>query len=506
MKDPVDASPTPPQDSKFRRFSPAALVRYLRLRSRRSLAIFVTVAQIIGALTSVQAIMETRTSQGAIAWAISLNMFPYLAVPAYWVFGHSKFDRYIEMRREHRESVNPPIADFRTAAGAQDFVVSLEGSENTLMRNLFRVPATRGNAVELLIDGDEFFPSMIEGIESAESYLLVQFYIVRDDKIGQRFKKALLDAQARGVRVHFLIDEVGSYDLPDTYLDELRTGGVEIYSFNQRSGLTNRFDLNFRNHRKVVIADGRHAWVGGANIGDEYNGEHETLTPWRDTVVKVTGPAVQTIQFPFLEDWLWATGNELELDWDPVADPGGGDLQVLTVPTGPADPFETCGLYFHHLINRAEERIWIASPYFVPDEQTVSALKLAALRGVEVRILIPEETDSRLVDLSSWAYAPPLLRAGVELYRHERGFTHQKVVLVDDDLATVGSANFDNRSFRLNFELTIEIRDVAFATQVAGMLKSDFADSRLVAEGELEGRSFLHRFKVRASNLLAPVQ
>jgi len=374
------------------------------------------------------------------------------------------------------------------------------------MKRLLRVPATRGNAVELLIDGDEIFPSLFAGIDKAESYLLLQFYIVRDDAIGQRLMADLLAARARGVRIHFIIDEVGSHDLPDAYLDELRVAGVEIVPFNRRSGLTNRFQLNFRNHRKVVIADGRHAWVGGVNIGDEYDDGHETLTPWRDTMVKLTGPAVQALQFPYLEDWFWATEELLDLDWDPVADPAGGDLTVLAVPTGPADPFETCGLYFHDLINRAERRVWIASPYFVPDEQTVSALKLAALRGVEVRILIPEKTDSWHLDLSSWSYAPGLLRAGVKLYRHERGFMHQKVVLVDDDLATVGSANFDNRSFRLNFEITMEVRNADFATKVEQMLVSDFGDARLVAEGELEKQSFLYRFGVKASNLLAPVQ
>lgn len=476
------------------------------MRSRRFIALFITLAQIVGALTSVQAVMETRTSQGAIAWAISLNTFPYLAVPAYWVFGRNKFDRYVEMRREHLGSISPLIDDFLDNAARSGVLTSPPIPDHDLADTLLRVPATRGNAVELLIDGEEFFPSILQGIDEAESYLLVQFYIVRDDEIGQRIKNALLAAAARGVRVYFLVDEVGSYDLPDAYYDELDAGGVEIFPFNKRSGLTNRFQLNFRNHRKIVIADGRHAWVGGANIGDEYYGRHETLTPWRDTVVRITGPAVQTIQVPFLEDWLWATGDVLELDWNPAVAPAGSDLTVLTVPTGPADSFETCGLYFHHLINRAKKRVWIASPYFVPDEQTVSALKLAALRGVEVRLLVPEKTDSLLVDLSSRAYAPALLRAGVEMHRHERGFMHQKVMLIDDDLATVGSANFDNRSFRLNFEITIEIRDAGFAAQVERMLEADFADSRLVAQGELESRSFLYRFGVRASNLLAPVQ
>lgn len=505
MQDSLDSPSSPSPVSKSHRLSPSLLLRYLRMRSRRFLAVVVVIAQIVGALTSVQAVMETRTSQGAIAWAISLNTFPYLAVPAYWVFGRTKFDRYVETSRKNLGSINPIVAEFTERAEAEGFLSSSGSADEIITRKLLRVPLTRGNAVELLVDGEEIFPSLFEGIDAAESYLALQFYIVRDDNIGRRLKKALVAASARGVKVYFIIDEVGSHHLPDSYFDELRAAGVAIVPFNRRSGLTNRFQLNFRNHRKLVIADGRHAWVGGINIGDEYDHGHKTLTPWRDTMAKVTGPSVQAVQFPFVEDWLWATGDLLEFDWDPVAAPDE-NLPVLVIPTGPADPFETCGLYFHALINRAKSRIWIATPYFVPDEQTVSALKLAALRGVEVRILVPETTDSALVDLSSRSYSPPLLRAGVKIYRHERGFMHQKVVLVDDNIATVGSANFDNRSFRLNFELTLEIRDADFASRVEKMLEADFEDSRLITTEEWENQTFLRRFLVRASNLLAPVQ
>lgn len=477
---------------------------YLARRKKRYLALFITVSHIVGALTSVQAVMRTRTSQGAIAWAISLNTFPYIAVPAYWVFGRSKFDGYAKKRQVGAERANPVIKDFVRLA-AQDGLL-LEDENDALVERLAKLPTTVGNDVELLIDGDEIFPSIFSGIAAAESYVLVQFYIVRNDQVGKKLKEALLAARSRLVNVRFIYDEIGSHALSPDYFGDLRDAGVEVVPFNSSKGIGNRFQINFRNHRKMLVVDGNAAWVGGVNIGDEYNGGHETLKPWRDTMVKVRGPAVQAIQVSFLEDWFWATQRLLELNWVPQRAESGADMAVLCVPSGPADQFETCALFFLHLINSAKERIWIATPYFVPDEQIVSALKLAALRGVDVRVIMPDASDSNMLDLSGWSFADRLIDAGVRIHRHEAGFMHQKVILVDRDLATVGSANFDNRSFRLNFEITLKIRDEAFAGKIEKMLLDDLEESRLVTSGEVAKRSFPFRLGVRASSLLAPIQ
>ncbi len=478
---------------------------YMRKRRKRFTLLFLFVAHTLGALSSVQAIMTTRTSQGAIAWAVSLNTFPYVAVPAYWIFGRSKFEGYVDQRRGNEAQDAPVIGEFiRTAT--RDGLVAQTHTANQVLTRLARLPATSGNDVELLRDGDAIFPSMLEGIDRARTYVLVQFYIVRDDDLGKRLKQRLLAARARGVRVSFIYDEIGSAGLPDSYVDELRGAGAEMLDFNSMKGITNRFQLNFRNHRKIVVTDGRVAWVGGANIGDEYTSGHKKMTPLHDTAVKVTGPVVQAIQVSFGEDWFWASGKRLDLDWTPEPAPGGANKTVLCLPSGPADRLETCTLYFLHLINSATTRLWISSPYFVPDEQIVSALKLAALRGVDVRILMPDKGDSALIDLSGWAYVPQLEAIGVRIYRHTRGFLHQKVILVDADRATVGTANFDNRSFRLNFEITLEVRDRSFADQVAAMLEKDFGDSRLVRPGEPDDRGYLFRFGVRAASLLAPIQ
>ncbi len=477
----------------------------LSVRRKYSISLLV-IAHTLGALTSIQAIMSTRTSQGAIAWAISLNTIPYIAVPAYWVFGSSRFDGYVDQRRKNEAQGIPIVDQFVQEATEGGFIATTPSTNDALVTRLTRIPTTRGNSVKLLRDGDAIFSSILDGIDQAEEYVLVQYYIVRDDDLGRRLKRHLLEAVARGVKVRFIYDEIGSTGLPDSYVKELRDAGAEVFAFNQRSGLTNRFQLNFRNHRKIVVADGRSTWVGGANIGDEYTSGFKKAPNLHDTIVKVTGPAVQSVQVSFSEDWLWASGETLDLEWSPRKAPGGDDVTVRCVPSGPADRLETFTLYVLHLIQSSKSRLWISTPYFVPDEQIVSALKLASMRGVDVRILIPDKSDSQMVDLSGWAHVERLLDCGVEFHRHAPGFLHQKVILIDSDLATVGTANFDNRSFRLNFEITMEIRDPTFAAEVAAMLEKDFGNSRLVAKGELAERGFLFSFGVRSSSLLAPIQ
>ncbi|NQX01568.1 cardiolipin synthase [bacterium] len=490
---------------RFPRLADAA--SYLRKRKKRFVALFLVIAHIAGALTSVRAIMTVRTSQGAVAWAVALNTFPYLAVPAYWVFGHKRFDGDLIRRRGGHEKSGPILSGFdETIAKKSLLAPGHDEVGNRLRQRLARLPATTGNDVELLRNGDAIFPSIFDGIDGAKHYILVQFYIVRNDALGIQLKQHLLSAVKRGVKVHFVYDEIGSQKLPDSHIEEMTRAGVEMLPFNTMKGLTNRFQLNFRNHRKTVITDGRAAWVGGMNIGDEYNGSHEELSPWHDTAVKVTGPAVQTIQFAFLEDWLWASDRLLNLQWEPEAAPSGARKSVLCLATGPADPVETATLYFLQHINSATRRLWISSPYFVPDEQIISALELAALRGVEIRILVPDKTDDALVNLSGWAFVERLGRVGVKFYRHTDGFMHQKVTLVDSALATVGTSNFDNRSFRLNFEMTLEVRDEAFAREVATLLENDFARSRAVDPMEVTHRGFLFKLKVRAAHLLSPIQ
>jgi cardiolipin synthase len=264
--------------------------------------------------------------------------------------------------------------------------------------------------------------------------------------------------------------------------------------------------LNFRNHRKVVVVDGRAAWIGGHNVGDEYLGRDPRFGRWRDTHLRIEGPAALAVQVSFAEDWHWATNQTIpDLVWNPTP-AGEGDTTVLIVPTGPADKLETAGLMFTHAINSAHTRIWIASPYFVPDDAVLAALQLAGLRGVDVRILIPDRPDHLLVYLAAFSYFDEASETGVRFYRYTDGFLHQKVMLIDDQVATVGTANFDNRSFRLNFEITGVVADAAFAAQVERMLTEDFAHAREMTEADVSKRSFWFKLGTRIARLTSPVQ
>jgi len=469
------------------------------------LAIAALVFHILGFLSSIDAVMSTRTSQGAIAWAVVLNTFPYVAVPAYWILGRSKFQGYVTARQQGHLKIQGLAEQVKTY---EEQFVSGFGAESPATRaaeRLAEIPTLTQNKAELLIDGEATFASIFEGIEGARDYVLVQFFIVKDDGLGRELQTRLIAKAKEGVRVFFLYDEVGSHKLPKSYTNELREAGVEAYDFHTRKGPRNRFQINFRNHRKIVIVDGAAAWIGGHNVGDEYLGKDPKIGAWRDTHMKIEGPAVQAVQLAFVEDWHWAAETVPELNWAPTAHPDG-DMQMLIVPTGPADSLETAGLMFVHAINSARDRIWIASPYFVPDEAVMAALQLAGLRGVDVRIMIPDKPDHLMVYLAAFSYFRDASATGVRFYRYTEGFLHQKTMIVDDLVAAVGTANFDNRSFRLNFEITGFVADSAFAVGVEKMFLDDFARSREMAPADYEDRPFWFRLAVQLARLTAPVQ
>lgn len=476
----------------------------MKKRSKLLFALFI-ILHIAGFLTSIRAIVDVRTSQGAIAWAISLNTFPSISLPAYWILGNSKFSGYVTARKAEVVEAQPIMRQLM-----DDFIkYGLREEENTpralLIQRLAKMPFTKGNTAKLLIDGEETFDAIFKGIESAKKYILVQYYILKEDELGIKLQNALIKKAQEGVICLVIYDEIGS-SLSKKYREAFENAGIRIYAFNTRQGKGNRFQINFRNHRKIVIADGEVAYVGGLNVGNEYLGLDPQMSPWRDTHVEVRGPVVQAVQLSFAEDWYWASKEGMpQLNWSPKQVPGG-NVTALSLPTGPADKFETATLFFLDMINAAEKRLWVASPYFVPDEQIVSALQIAALKGVDVRVIIPRNPDNILVGLSAYSYLPELERAGVKVYKYNEGFMHQKVVLVDDDTSAIGTANFDNRSFRLNFEITMAMRDKDFGKQVEKMLLDDLSRSTRVSAAVYTQSHFLFRLAVSVSRLMAPLQ
>jgi len=462
----------------------------------------------LGVVAAIHAVFTVRTAQGAIAWAISLLFMPYLTLLPYLVFGRSRFDAYIQARRQADYQMHRAMAelDWRPWVQEAQAAHASEAWQNLrVLARLGRQPPLANNRVRLLIDGQAAFAAIFEAIAQAREVILVQFFIVRDDRVGRRLHNLLLERAANGVRVFFLYDRVGCHALPRHYVQHLREGGVAVHAFSAsaHSGLLNRFQLNFRNHRKLVVVDGVRGFLGGLNVGDEYLGREPRLSPWRDTHLELSGPVLACLQESFAEDWFWVCRQlpPLLLPKQYAAD--GVLCQV--VGSGPADAQETGSLQFVAAINTARRRIWLASPYFVPDESVFAALRLAALRGVEVRLLLPARPDHRVVYAASSLYAFEALDAGIRVFRYQPGFMHQKVMLVDDEVASVGSANLDNRSFRLNFELTLFTVDAAFAGEVERMLSIDFSRSRELDRDESRRAHRLNRLGMRVARLISPI-
>lgn len=460
----------------------------------------------LAALACIYRILLTyRTAQGALAWIIALVGLPYITVPLFLLIGRYRFGGYVKARRMGNKAVSKLLDQFENQSTS---ILNPDqehfSDELQVLCKLGRQPFTSGNHCTLLKDGEATFQALFDAMEEARHYILLEFYIVRSDRVGRRIKSILERKLAQGVEVWLLYDDIGSVFLSRRWINELSAAGARIASFGAGNLRTRRFQINFRNHRKLLVCDGHVGFVGGINLGDEYLGTAMDQEPWRDSHCRIEGPAVTGLQLAWLEDWNWASSIRPELDWTPMSNPPGHD-EVLILPTGPADTWETCSLFFLNCINNARSRIWIASPYFVPDFQIMNALQLAALRGVDVRILIPEKADSQLIRIAAYSYLVQACQAGIGIYRYQPGFMHQKVILVDDRYAAIGTANLDNRSMRLNFEITAVTTSRHFIEDVEAMLTDDLGNARLMTEGDYSDRSILFRLGCRAVRLLGPL-
>jgi cardiolipin synthase len=456
-----------------------------------------------GIYFAIQAVMISRTPQASIGWGLALVICPYVAIPLFLVFGESKFSGYTLAGQNRHEELEAGLRQAQRALTPfRSSFLSKYSDAERLGISLRGLPPTNGNACRLLIDGKETFRTIFQAIETARGYVIVQFYIVHDDGLGRELKDRLLAASRRGVRCWLLYDSVGSKGLTDAYLSELRDVGVSVQAFVTNRQFGRQFQINFRNHRKLVIVDGKVAFFGGLNAGDEYLGLG-VLGSWRDTHIQVEGPAVMALQVSFQEDWYYACKEVPDIPFEPRV---AGEQTVLAFASGPTESWNLTAAIYAEIIHDVRKRLWIASPYFVPDPMLRTAIGHAALRGVDVRIILPQKPDHLLPWLSSYTFYPLMREAGVKIWRYQRGFMHQKVLLADDDLAIVGSANLDFRSFMLNFELSAVIQDAAFAKTVEKMFEKDFARSEAENLQKFEKAKFLFRLKCRLAALMSPEQ
>ena len=475
-------------------------LQYLAAHSE-VIAVVVFAFYALSLVCAVREVMNSRTSQGSIAWLISLALLPFPTTFIYLVVGWKHFDGYAKAQTRGSRISRP------ARVRGMHLIDAEAGKAWPVLTGVSQLPFLSGNEAHLLIDGQATFDSIFAGIDGAQTYLLVQFYIVRDDALGKALADRLIARANAGVAIYFLYDDIGSAGLPRAYAERLQAAGIKVFAFNHRHPFLRFYGparLNYRNHRKIVVADGREAWVGGHNIGIEYLGQDPKIGRWRDTQVHVIGPAALACALVFSEDWAWATGEQLDSLLPPeIATPG--TLSILAMPTGPADSLEDCAIAFTDVISRARQRLWIVSPYFVPDLDVRTALYAAALRGVDVRIMLPHKPDHKLVWLASNAHANAMMEHGIEIYRYGDGFLHQKIILVDDEITGVGTVNFDNRSFAINFELTLWFTAPQMISDVEAMLNIDFSNSRQTTAEDVARIPLYLRFVGQAAKLLSPM-
>ena len=456
--------------------------------------------------SAVHALFTVRTAQGTIAWVIGLITFPWLGLPLYWFLGSRRFDAHSKTMKQALITHQAKIHEFREEM--RPFQVPRSAIRPGRASDLASVANEEflgGNKLDLLIDGEATFSAILAEIAQAERCVFVQFYIMREDGLGRRLLEALAARAAEGVEVYFLFDRVGSISMKAAVIEKWRARGIRMATFCAYRDWRDRWQLNFRNHRKNVIVDGRVGFIGGHNVGDEYLGLSPKFGRWRDTHVRVEGPSAMQLQLTFMADWLFATGEALGGHWDSAGWAEAKGEAALVLASGPSDQFERCTLFFLNVISMAERRLWIASPYFVPDEGILQALQLAAIRGVDVRILLPLKPDHMFVWLASFAILTELVHPNIHIHRYNGGFLHQKALLVDDAFAAVGTANFDNRSFRLNFEITLAVAGTRFAFDVATMFERDFGESVQVGRDDYESRPFYFKVGAQTARLLAPI-
>ncbi|MCC1493674.1 cardiolipin synthase [Cognatishimia sp. F0-27] len=456
------------------------------------------VLQVAAAWAALSAVRTARTPQGAVGWVVFILSAPYVGVILYLFLGQHRYRGFVIARRES-DSMQ---AELR-ALGAQHPPACVPAIDPLPFERLADLSVVGGNRLRPLIDGEATFKAIFEAIDAAQHSIVSQFFIVHDDEIGRAFRDRLVAAAQRGVVVRFMTDAVGSKSLPKSFIATLEEAGVRVAGPGARR-LSNRLHINFRNHRKTIVVDGIIGFTGGLNVGDEYMGRDPNFGHWRDTHLEITGPVVTQLQLVFAEDWHWFTREDLRtaLNWRSGDSPDG--IAALVVPTGPADAMETGGLFFLAAIAAARERIWIASPYCVPDVDVLSALKLAALSGRDVRLLVPDMIDHTIPWLAAFAYFDELRAAGVTIWRYKAGFMHQKVVLIDTHAAAIGTSNLDNRSFRLNFETMVIGFDPGFAAQVAAFLETDFGHATRL-ETPLSEQPLRVRYGAPVARLFAPI-
>lgn len=442
-------------------------------------------------------VLQKREPVATLSWLVSLAALPYLGFLIYHVFGPQKIVRHRALRARAR--IELPGDDSDDDPGTAELA--------RLGHAITGLPPRSAHRVELLVDGNATYSALLEAVRGAHHHVHLEYYIYQPDQTGRELRDALVERARAGVKVRLLLDAVGSSDTPSSFFCELTDAGGELCWFHPMhfGRFWERPWLNMRTHRKIVVVDGRIGFAGGINITDEEN-EGLRADAYRDLHLRIEGDVVRSLQMTFADDWVYATGkqefrNDRE-QWMPPLVPGPIAAQVIT--SGPDSDWEAIHRMHVGAIHAARRRVWLVTPYFVPGEAAKMALTSAAFAGIDVRLLVPRQSDSRLVTFAARSYFDELIAAGVKVYEYGPRMLHTKALLVDDDMCMIGSANFDSRSFRLNFEICLLFRDAHVSAALAQLIEHEFTNAPRVREDRR--RPFLQaRLPEAFARLLSPL-
>lgn len=364
---------------------------------------------------------------------------------------------------------------------------------------------SQNNKVDLFTDGTEKFSALIHDLEQATDHIHLLYYIIRHDQLGTKIADVLIKKAREGVEVRLLYDDMGSRLLSRKFIKRLEHANIQVGAFFPPKIPKINFKINFRNHRKLAIIDGHIGYIGGFNIGDEYLGKSEKFGYWRDTHLRIRGDAVKTMQTRFILDWNQASRHHIEYNERYFIGGEEGDVGIQIVSSGPDQEWEQIKYGYVKMILAAKEYVYIQTPYFIPDESLMDALRIAALSGVEIKIMIPNKPDHMFVYWATLSSIGELLNEGAEVYLYQNGFLHAKTIVVDGKLSSVGTANIDVRSFRLNFEVNAFLYDIDIAQRLVAAFKKDVMLSTQMTKSLYEKRSIGIRFKESISRLLSPI-
>lgn len=366
---------------------------------------------------------------------------------------------------------------------------------------------TYNNEVDVYYNGVDKFAQLIKDLKNAKKFIHIQYYIIRPDRLGKKIMSILEEKAAEGVEVRFLVDSMGSYKVTRRSLRNFTKNGGKFEIFFPGIFPHVNTRINYRNHRKMVIIDGEYGYIGGFNVGDEYINENKHIGFWRDTHIRIRGEAVNDLTNRFLLDWCYASGEEIEdfskfYPKNPIRD---GDIAIQIVTSGPDHNEEYIKNAYMKMINNAKKYVYLETPYFVPDSPMLEALKLSALSGVDVRLIIPGKPDHIFMKWAASAYIGDLLNAGAKVYLYQNGFIHAKTIVADGKVCTVGTANMDMRSYSLNFEVNAFIYDDRVANNLETQFFKDIEDCKVMTKEEYDKRSITLRIRESIIRLISPI-